>query len=72
MLGIVDGQPLSHALGDIKSFKAATAKLVKEKVDQHDDVAEAEAIKEQKRAEMVERMKGVGKDKTEGKTKTAS
>ena len=64
LLGIVDGQPLSHTLGDIKVFKAAMAKLFKEKVDLHDDVAEAEAIREKKCEEMVERMKAVGKGKT--------
>lgn len=43
-------------------------KLVKEKVDLHDKVAEAEALREQERAEMVERMKAVGKGKAEGNT----
>ncbi len=44
------------------------AKLVKEKVDLHNDVAEAEALREQRRAEMAERMKTIGKGKTQDKS----
>ena len=66
-MGTVDGQPLSPTPDNIKNFTAATAKLVKEKVDLHDDVAESEALKEKKRAEMVERMKAIGKRKAASK-----
>ena len=34
-----EDQPLSHTLGNVKSFKAAIAKLVKAKTDLHDKVA---------------------------------
>lgn len=40
----VEEHPLSHALGDIKGFKKNMQKLIKEKVDLNDDVAEAARI----------------------------
>ncbi|MEH6559616.1 MAG: hypothetical protein V7708_17605 [Oceanicoccus sp.] len=57
ILNPVDDHPLSHTLGDVKTFKSEMTKLIKAKTDLHDDVAEAERIKEEKRAEMIERMK---------------
>ena len=59
-----EDQPLVHVIGDIKKFKAEMAKLVKAKTDLHDDIAEAEAIRDKKRAEMVERMRKASKEKT--------
>lgn len=71
VLGTVDGHPLSHTLGNIKTFTTAMNKLIKDKVDLHDDVAEAEAMREEKHAEMIERMKSVGKSVAVGKSKSA-
>lgn len=68
VLDAVQDQPLSHVLGDVKAFKAAMNKLVKDKVDLHDDVAEAEAAKEEKRQEMIERMKEAANKKKEETT----
>ncbi len=58
-----EDHPLSHTLVDIKAFKKSMQKLIKEKVDLDDDVAEAERIKEAKRAEMIEKMKAAAKAK---------
>lgn len=44
------------------------SKFIKERVGLHDDVAEAEATREKKRAEMVERMNTVGKGKVVSKS----
>jgi len=55
--------PLSHNLGDIKKFKAEMAKLIKAKTDLHDEVAEEEALKAEKKAAMIERLKNASKAK---------
>jgi len=59
----VEKQLMSHTLGDVKSFKAAMQQLIKDKVSLEDDVAEAEKIKEAKRAELIEAMKAAAKKK---------
>ena len=64
----IEDQPLSHTQGNIKAFKAAMAKLVKAKTDLHDEVAAAEAIKEKKRQEMIERMKAAAATKDKAST----
>lgn len=64
----VEDQPLSHTLGNVKAFKAAMAKLVKAKTDLHDEVAEAEAIKEEKRQEMIEKVKAAAATKDKSST----
>jgi len=63
----VEKQLMSHSLGDVKSFKTAMQKLIKDKVCLDDDVAEAEKIKEAKRAEMVAAMKASTKKKPTSK-----
>ncbi len=63
ILETVDGHPLSHALGDVKAFRTAMSKLIKQKVDLPDEVAGAEAIREAKREEMIERMKSAAKER---------
>ena len=64
----VADHPLSHTLGNIKTFNAAMAKLIKAKTDLHDDVAEAEAAKEAKRQEMIERVKAAATAKDKSST----
>jgi len=53
----VEKHPLSHTLGDTKAFHKAMQKLIKNKVDLDDDVAESQRIKDAKRAEMIPKMK---------------
>jgi len=59
----VEKQLMSHTLGDVKGFKAAMQQLIKDKVSLDDDVAEAEKVKEAKRAELVAAMKASAKKK---------
>jgi len=59
----VEKQLMSHTLGDVKGFKAAMQQLIKNKVSLDDDVAEAEKVKEAKRAELIEAMKASAKKK---------
>jgi hypothetical protein len=68
VLDSVADQPLSHTLGNVKAFNAAMAKLIKAKTDLHDDVAEAEAAKEAKRQEMIERVKAAATAKNKSST----
>jgi hypothetical protein len=63
----VEKQLMSHTLGDAKGFKAAMQQLIKDKVSLEDDVAEAEKIKEAKRAELIEAMKASAKKKPASK-----
>jgi len=63
----VEKQLMSHTLGDVKSFKAAMQQLIKDKVSLDDDVAEAEKIKEAKRAKLIETMKASAKKKSTSK-----
>jgi len=63
----VEKQLMSHALGDVKVFKAAIQQLIKDKVSLDDDVAEAEKVKEAKRAELIEAMKASAKNKPASK-----
>jgi hypothetical protein len=72
ILEAVEDHPLSHTLGDTKAFTKAMQKLVKEKVSLDDDVAEAEKIKEEKRAVLVAKMKKAAAEKvaSKGKSKT--
>jgi len=63
----VEKQLMSHTLGDVKNFKAAMQQLIKDKVSLDDEVAEAEKIKEAKRAEMIEVMKASAKKKPTSK-----
>ena len=63
----VEKQLMSHTLGDVKSFKAAMQRLIKDKVSLDDDVAAAEKIKEAKRAELVAAMKASAKKKPTSK-----
>jgi len=63
----VKKQLMSHTLGDVKSFKTSMQQLIKNKVSLEDDVAEAEQIKEAKRAELIETMKASAKNKQTGK-----
>jgi hypothetical protein len=63
----VEKQLMSHTLGDAKGFKAAMQQLIKDKVSLEDDVAEAEKIKEAKRAELVAAMKASSKKKPTSK-----
>jgi hypothetical protein len=63
----VEKQLMSHTLGDVKAFKAAMQKLIKDKVSLEDDVAEAEKIKEAKRAELIAAMKASSKKKPTSK-----
>jgi len=59
----VEKQLMSHTRGDVKSFKVAMQQLIKDKVSLEDDVAEAEKIKEAKRAALVAAMKASAKKK---------
>lgn len=68
VLKSIEDQPLSHTIGNVKTFKAVMAKLVKAKTDLHDEVAEAEAIKEKKRQEMIEKIKAVAMAKDKSST----
>ena len=68
VLESVEDQPLSHTLGNVKAFKTAMAKLVKAKTDLHDEVAEAEAAKEVKRQEMIEKVKAAATAKSKSST----
>ncbi len=63
----VEKQLMSHTLGDVKSFKTAMQKLIRDKISLDDDVAEAEKIKEAKRAELVAAMKASAKKKPTSK-----
>ena len=63
----VEKQLMSHTLGDTKGFKAAMQQPIKDKVSLDDDVAEAEKIKEAKRAELIEAMKASSKKKPTSK-----
>lgn len=63
----VEKQLMSHTLGDTKGFKAVMQQLIKDKVSLEDDVAEAEKIKEAKRAELIEAMKSSSKKKPTSK-----
>lgn len=63
----VEKQLMSHMLGDGKSFKAAMQQLIKDKISLDDNVAEAEKIKEAKRAELIEAMKASAKKKPTSK-----
>lgn len=59
---------LSHTLGNVKTFKAAMAKLIKAKTELHDEVAEAEAAKEAKHQEMIEKVKAAAATKDKSST----
>jgi len=59
----VEKQLMSHTLSDVKSFKTNMQQLIKDKVSLDDDVAEAEKIKEAKRAEIIAAMKASAKNK---------
>lgn len=63
----VEKQLMSHTLGDVKGFKAAMQPLIKDKVSLEDEVAEAEKMKEAKRAEMIAAMKKAAKKKPTSK-----
>jgi len=63
----VEKQLMSHTLGNTKGFKVAMQQLIKDKVSLEDDVAEAEKIKEAKRAELVAAMKASAKKKPTSK-----
>jgi hypothetical protein len=63
----VEKQLMSHTLGDTKGIKAAMQQLIKDKVSLDDDVAEAEKIKEAKRAELIAAMKASAKKKPTSK-----
>lgn len=63
----VEKQLMSHTLGNVKSFKTAMQQLIKDKVSLEDDVAEAEKIKEAKRAELIAAMKASAKKKPTSK-----
>ncbi|MEH6616996.1 MAG: hypothetical protein V7699_04090 [Porticoccus sp.] len=58
---------MSHTLGDAKGFKAAMQQLIKDKISLEDEVAEAEKIKEAKRAELIAAMKSSAKNKPTSK-----
>jgi hypothetical protein len=57
----VEKQLMSHTLGNVKDFKAAMHQLIKDKVSLEDNVAEAQKIKDAKRAELIVVMKASSK-----------